>query len=121
MIIKLQIVFNWWCLLASLVQKVDVLRMEKLAKSDLSKLTKAEREALEELYEGNGLKELIKGGRNSIGVVLVGENLSNVTRMMHGRQGNVGVVPKEIADKMRGKQFSSFDAFREDFEKRISA
>ena len=39
--------------------------MEKLAKSDLSKLTKAEREALEELYERNGLKELINGGSTS--------------------------------------------------------
>lgn len=60
MIIKLKIVFNWWCLLASLVQKVAVLRMEKMAKSDLSKLTKAEREALEALYEKIGLKSLLK-------------------------------------------------------------
>ncbi len=34
--------------------------MEKLAKSDLSKLTKAEREALEALYEKIGLKSLLK-------------------------------------------------------------
>ncbi|MBR6149646.1 MAG: hypothetical protein IKQ25_00040 [Lachnospiraceae bacterium] len=40
--------------------------MEKLAKSDLSKLTKAEREALEELYERNGLKELIKSGSDAV-------------------------------------------------------
>ena len=40
--------------------------MEKLAKSDLSKLTKAEREALEKLYEKNGLKSLLKGTMDSV-------------------------------------------------------
>ena len=60
------------------------------------------------------------GGRNSAGLVTGGENLSNAKRMMHGSQGNAGVVPKEIADKMRGKQFSSFDAFREDFWKTVA-
>lgn len=40
--------------------------------------------------------------------------------MKHGSQGNAGVVHKEIADKMRGKQFSSFDAFREDFLKTVA-
>ena len=61
-----------------------------------------------------------KGGRNSFGVVSGGENLSNARRMMHGSQGNVGVIPKEIADKMRGRQYSNFDAFREDFWKTVA-
>ena len=61
-----------------------------------------------------------EGGRNSAGLVTGGENLSDAKRMMHGSQGNAGVVPKEIADKMRGKQFSSFDAFREDFWKTVA-
>ena len=62
----------------------------------------------------------VKGGRNSAGVAVGGENLSDAKRMMHGSQGNAGVVPKEIADKMRGKQYSSFDAFREDFWKSVA-
>ena len=37
-----------------------VAAMKKLAKSDLSKLTKAERESLEALYEKIGLKSLLK-------------------------------------------------------------
>ena len=61
-----------------------------------------------------------KGGRNSAGVVTGGENLTNAKRMMHGSQGNVGVIPKEIADKMRGRQYSNFDAFREDFWKTVA-
>ena len=66
------------------------------------------------------LRLSVKGGRNSAGVVTGGENLSNAKRMMHGSQGNVGVIPKEIADKMRGRQFSNFDAFREDFWKTVA-
>ena len=62
----------------------------------------------------------VKGGRNSAGVVTGGENLSNAKRMMHGSQGNAGVIPKEIADKMRGRRYSSFDAFREDFWKMVA-
>lgn len=40
--------------------------------------------------------------------------------MMHGSQGNVGVMPKEIADRMRGRQYNNFDSFREDFWKTVA-
>ncbi len=68
----------------------------------------------------SGSRAVCKGGRNYAGVVTGGENLTNAKRMMHGSQGNVGVIPKEIADKMRGRQYSNFDAFREDFWKTVA-
>lgn len=34
---------------------------------------------------------------------------------MRGSNGNVGVIPKEIADNLRGKSFNNFDEFREAF------
>ena len=59
-------------------------------------------------------------GRNLPGIATGGEKLSNVESMMRGKEGNLGVIPKEIADKMRGRQYSDFDAFREDFWKTVA-
>lgn len=40
--------------------------------------------------------------------------------MMYGTDKNAGVIPKEIADKLRGKQYNSFDEFRNDFWKAVA-
>ena len=53
--------------------------------------------------------------RNSQGVVTGGNNLSNATRIMRGTDGNIGVVPKEITDNLRGRTFNNFDEFRSAF------
>ncbi|MBH8609464.1 colicin [Thermoactinomyces sp. CICC 10521] len=39
---------------------------------------------------------------------------------MRGKQGNIGIIPKEVADKLRGKRFKSFDYFREAFWKSVA-
>jgi len=41
-----------------------------------------------------------------------GENLADVDRMLRGTHGNAGVIPKQIADQLRGREFASFDEFR---------
>ena len=48
--------------------------------------------------------------RNSPGVVE--GNGRNTSKMMYGTDKNAGVIPKEIADKLRGKQYNNFDEFR---------
>lgn len=47
---------------------------------------------------------------NSPGVVE--GNGRNTSKMMYGTDKNAGVIPKEIADKLRGKQYNNFDEFR---------
>jgi hypothetical protein len=59
--------------------------------------------------------------RNTPGIATGGENLAVVNdKWLRGSEGNVGIVPKQIADKLRGKKFSSFDAFRGEFWKSVS-
>ena len=53
--------------------------------------------------------------RNSQSMVTGGNNLSDATRMMRGTDGNIGVIPKEIADNLRGRTFNNFDEFRSAF------
>jgi hypothetical protein len=54
--------------------------------------------------------------RNTPGIATGGENLSVVTgKWLKGSEGNVGIVPKQIADKLRGKKFSNFDKLRNEF------
>ena len=33
--------------------------------------------------------------------------------MMRGSQGNIGIIPKEIGEKLQGRTFNNFDEFRE--------
>ena len=53
--------------------------------------------------------------RNMSGVAIGGENLSNPIKSMRGSNGNIGFVPKEVADNLRGREFNSFDDFRNAF------
>ncbi len=54
--------------------------------------------------------------RNTPGVATGGEKLPIVTgKWLKGTDGNVGIVPKQIADKLRGKTFKSFDKLRNQF------
>ena len=60
----------------------------------------------------------IEGGGNPrkiSGVATGGENLSNPIKSMRGSNGNIGLVPKEVADNLRGREFNSFDDFRNAF------
>ena len=56
--------------------------------------------------------------RNSPGVVE--GNGRNTSKMMYGTDKNAGVIPKEIADKLREKQYNNFDEFRNDFWKAVA-
>ena len=42
--------------------------------------------------------------RNSSGIV-TGSGNGNVSRMMRGTQGNIGLIPQEVADKLNGRRF----------------
>ena len=55
-----------------------VAAMKKLGESDLGRLTKAEREALEEFYEKIGLKGLIKGGKGAKPKIEIDINLQQL-------------------------------------------
>ncbi|APM41269.1 colicin [Clostridium kluyveri] len=39
---------------------------------------------------------------------------------MRGSNGNIGLVPKEVADNLGGREFSNFDEFRKAFWKEYS-
>ena len=60
-----------------------------------------------------------KSGRNFDGVV-TGSGNGNVSRMMRGTQGNIGLIPQEIANKLSGRSFNSFDDFRSAFWKEVA-
>uniref|UniRef100_UPI00035E9A5E RHS repeat domain-containing protein n=1 Tax=Paenibacillus fonticola TaxID=379896 RepID=UPI00035E9A5E len=57
--------------------------------------------------------------RNSPGVA-TSSKASDTNKMMRGTDGNAGVVPKDVADKLNGKQFNNFDEFRREFWKAVS-
>lgn len=39
---------------------------------------------------------------------------------MRGTEGNLGLFPKQIADKLKGRQFQNFDEFRSEFWKAVA-
>lgn len=40
--------------------------------------------------------------------------------MMRGTQGNIGLIPREVANKLSGRSFNSFDDFRSAFWKEVA-
>ncbi|UZQ50422.1 hypothetical protein [Clostridium kluyveri] len=58
--------------------------------------------------------------RNVSEIASGGENLSNPLKSMRGSNGNIGLVPKEVADNLGGREFSNFDEFRKAFWKEYS-
>ena len=67
----------------------------------------------------NGGEKDSKSGRVSInpryerGTVTGSEGLYDVDKMMRGSQGNIGIIPKEIGEKLQGRTINNFDDFRE--------
>ena len=61
----------------------------------------------------------IESGRNSSGVV-TGSGNGSVSRMMRGTQGNIGLIPQEVADKLSGRSFNNFNEFRSAFWKEVA-
>ncbi len=51
----------------------------------------------------------------------VGQGKDVGEKWLKGNQGNAGFFPKSIADKMRDKNYSNFDQFREDFWRNVAA
>ena len=76
-----------------------VAAMKKLGESDLGRLTKAEREALEEFYEKVGLKGLIKGGKGTVWIgkdKYVPELANAIEQMFPGRVKGVEKIIKSL-------------------------
>jgi hypothetical protein len=62
--------------------------------------------------------------RNIQGVVAGGERLPRVPpgeMWMEGTGGRVGLVPRQIAERLRGRTFNSFDDFRSAFWREVVA
>ena len=78
----------------------------------------SEQEAWKRAYEETGKSV---DPRDMAGTVTGGENLSDVSKMMRGTQGNIGVIPKEIANRLRGKEFKNFNEFRKEFWKTVAS
>lgn len=61
--------------------------------------------------------------RNKPGIVNNNFNVTNSlqtqTKLMYN-QGSLGIIPKEIRDKLIDKQFNSFDEFRQEFWKTVA-
>ena len=73
---------------------------------------------ISESVDGSGSNTTATERRNSHGVVE--GNGRNTSKMMYGTDKNAGVIPKEIADKLREKQYNNFDEFRNDFWKAVA-
>ncbi len=59
--------------------------------------------------------------RNTPGVVTASESLTYIKdRWLKGTHGNVGKVPAQVAEKMKGREFANFDAFRKAFWKEVA-
>ena len=82
-------------------------------------------------YDPSGYAQLCPGGktnpeskqtatekRNSMGTVEGTGTKTN--RMMYGSEKNAGVIPAEIADRLRGKTYNNFDEFRKAFWKEVA-
>jgi hypothetical protein len=53
--------------------------------------------------------------RNLPGIALLSKGLTNPEVILRGTHNSVGVIPLEVAQKMVGKKYASFNAFRKDF------
>jgi len=60
-----------------------------------------------------------RGVRYTTGTV-VGYGKYSVSKMMRGSDGNLGIIPNEIAQKLNGKTFETFDDFRSAFWKEVA-
>ncbi|MEU9233586.1 RHS repeat domain-containing protein [Streptomyces subrutilus] len=59
--------------------------------------------------------------RNSAGTALGGSELGDVTgKWLKGSQGNLGRIPGQVAQGLRGRQFKNFDEFRAAFWEEVS-
>ncbi|MDI1446041.1 DUF6531 domain-containing protein [Polyangium sp. 6x1] len=59
--------------------------------------------------------------RNSPGVATAGNNHPDASNWLRGSHGNAGRIPQSVADKLNGRQFNTFDDFREAFWKEMAA
>ncbi len=81
------------------------------------------------LDEDEGTQQLLledlsgKDRRNSPGAASHGGNLPEVKegdRWLKGTQGNAGKVPAQVANKLAGREFKTFDEFRNAFWKEVA-
>lgn len=54
------------------------------------------------------------------GVATGGGNFSNSIKSVRDSSENIRIIPKEVADKLRGREFSNLDDFREAFGEEYS-
>lgn len=61
----------------------------------------------------------LASARNRPGIV-AGSGKEITGRWLKGSHGNAGLVPKSVADRLRGRNFNNFDDFREAFWKAVA-
>ena len=108
----------------------DLMKLGVNSVDDLAKLKVSSIDDLANIgIDGSNLKKIgidpkvFEEGSNPRkipGVATGGENLSNSIKSMRGSNGNIGLVPKEVADNLRGRKFNSFDDFRNAFRQEYS-
>ena len=94
--------------------EVDILGIIYSTAEVIYGLSGSEKE-ISALRKGNTSTQGVSNPRKISGVATGGENLSNPIKSMRGSNGNIGLVPKEVADNLRGREFNSFDDFRNAF------
>jgi hypothetical protein len=68
------------------------------------------------------LEDTAAARRAAGGIAVGGETLPKVEgRWLRGTAGNAGRIPPQIAEQLRGQQFKSLDAFREQFWRTVAA
>ena len=66
-------------------------------------------------------RKLVKGARALEGTAEGGKSLSRITgRWLRGTAGNAGLIPGQVAEKLRGRTFRDFDDFRQTLWKEVA-
>lgn len=95
-------------------------RYKNTVDSDLGKLTdKFKNAANKEDAFSEVITEVRRKARQSPGTSS-GNGFEITGQWMRGTDGNLGLFPKSVADKMKGKQFNNFDEFRTEFWKTVA-
>lgn len=92
---------------------------KKAVKESVEKITENLDEISKKILKSGENFTILKKARNLPGVVK-GSGYEITGKWLKGTDGNAGLFPKSVADKLRGKTFSNFDKFREAFWKEVA-
>jgi hypothetical protein len=121
-----KLVDSWKVLVesADLRKSIDALKTieyyTKHVNGNIEKLTDAFKTAPNKEDWFSGIIAEIRSKARSLPGVSSGNGIAIDGKWMRGTEGNAGLFPKQIADKLKGKQFQNFDEFRSEFWKAVA-